>query len=289
MGKYEAACREIVETLLRLNNPTPEDLNKIKMQVLKKFHLDKIPSNSELLRYLRSKEEKRKLRFLLMKKRVRSISGVVTTTVMVKPFKCPKPVPCIYCPGGPALGTPQSYTRLEPACRRALRNAFDPYDQVIDRIRQLKTIGHTVDKVELIILGGTFTALPTKYQYWFVKRCLDALNGIEARNFNEAKRIASSPYARIRNSGITIETRPDCAKEKEADILLDLGVTRVEIGVQSLYDDVYKIIKRGHTVDDVIESFRILKDSGFKIVAHLMLNLPAVSYTHLTLPTTERV
>ncbi len=261
-----------MDALLRLEGPTPEDVEKLKMRALKRYRLERLPRNSELISVLRP-GEREKLLPLLRKKKVRSISGVVVVTVMVKPFPCPKEEPCIYCPGGPAKGTPQSYTGLEPACMRGLQNDFDPYRQVRARVKQLRAIGHEVDKVELIILGGTFTALPEEYQRWFVKRCLDALNGREASGLEEAKRIAETS-ARIRNSGITVETRPDWAKEPHADLMLDLGVTRVEVGVQTLYDDVYELIRRGHTVRDVEECFRILKDSGFKVVAHMMPGLP---------------
>jgi len=265
-------CRRIVEELMAIEEPTERDVEKVKLRLLRAHRLPRLPRNSDLIKVLRP-EEREKLLPVLVKKKVRTISGVVVITVMTKPMRCPKPEPCIYCPGGPDIGTPQSYTGLEPACRRALQNDFDPYGQVRSRIKQLREIGHVVDKVELIILGGTFTAYPVEYQRWFVKRCLDALNGIEAPSLEEAKRIAET-RAPIRNSGITVETRPDCAREKEADLMLDLGVTRVEVGVQTLYDDVYELVKRGHTVKDVEECFRILKDSGFKIVAHMMLNLP---------------
>jgi len=253
----------------------PEDVEKLKMRALKRYGLERIPRNSDLISVLKP-EEREKLIPLLRKKKIRSISGVVVITVMVKPSPCPKEEPCIYCPGGPTRGTPQSYTGLEPACMRGLQNDFDPYRQVRARVEQLKAIGHEVDKVELIILGGTFTALPEEYQRWFVKRCLDALNGSEASSLEEAKRIAETS-ARIRSSGITVETRPDWAKEPQADMMLDLGITRVEVGVQTLYDDVYAFVKRGHTVRDVEECFRVLKDSGFKIVAHLMPGLPGSS------------
>ncbi len=265
-------CRRIVEELMALDEPTERDVEKIKLRFLRAHRLSWVPRNSDLIKVLRP-EEKEKLLPILVKKKVRSISGVVVITVMTKPMRCPKPEPCIYCPGGPDRGTPQSYTGLEPACRRALQNDFDPYGQVVSRMEQLREIGHIVDKVELIILGGTFTAYPDDYQRWFVKRCLDALNGMEASSLEEAKRIAET-RASVRNSGITVETRPDRAGEKEVDLLLELGVTRVEVGVQTVYDDVYELVRRGHTVKDVEECFRILKDSGFKIVAHLMPNLP---------------
>lgn len=268
----EAACREVIEGLMALERPTPRDVEKLKLRVLKEYKLERMPRNSDLIACLRP-EERPKLLQLLRLKKVRSISGVVVITVMAEPRPCPKPEPCIYCPGGPSSGTPQSYTGLEPACRRAIQNGFDPYRQVAARIKQLREIGHAVDKVELIILGGTFTAFPVEYQRWFIKRCLDALNGVEASSLEEAKRIAETKAA-IRNSGITVETRPDWAKEEQADLMLDLGVTRVEIGVQTIYDDVYELIKRGHTVKDVEDCFRILKDSGFKVVAHIMPGLP---------------
>jgi len=271
----EEACREVIEGLMAIEHPTPRDVEKLKMQVLKRYKLPKMPRNSDLIAFLRPEEKSRLLPILRLKK-VRSISGVVVITVMVEPRPCPKPEPCIYCPGGPALGTPQSYTGLEPACRRALQSDFDPYGQVVARMKQLQEIGHVVDKVELIILGGTFTALPIEYQRWFVKRCLDALNGVEASSLEEAKEIAET-VARVRNSGITVETRPDWAKEEQADLMLELGVTRVEVGVQTIYDDIYELVKRGHTVKDVEECFRVLKDSGFNIVAHVMPGLPGSS------------
>ncbi len=272
---FEEACRAIIERLMTLEEPTERDLQRLKLWAAKAYGLSQVPKNSDLIARL-GPGEREKLLPLLTRKKVRSASGVVVITVMVKPSLCPKPEPCIYCPGGPALGTPQSYTGLEPACRRALQNDFDPYGQVKSRMEQLKAIGHVVDKVELIILGGTFTALPDDYQRWFVKRCLDALNGVEAASLEEAKRIAETS-APIRISGITVETRPDWAGEREVDLMLELGVTRVEVGVQTLYDDIYELVKRGHTVRDVERCFRVLKDSGFKIVAHLMPGLPGSS------------
>ena len=270
-GAFKAACREILDALMALEQPTRRDVEKLKMAVFKRYRLPRMPRNSELIALLRP-WEREKLLPVLRRKRVRAISGITVITVMTKPYPCPKPEPCIYCPGGPRIGTPQSYTGLEPACRRGLQCDFDPHRQVRSRIEQLRAIGHEVDKVELIILGGTFTALPSDYLRWFVKRCLDALNGREARSLEEAKRLAEE--APIRNVGIAVETRPDVAGEREADLLLELGVTRVELGVQTLYDDVYAIIKRGHTVREVAEAFRVLKDSGFGVGAHLMPGLP---------------
>lgn len=155
---------------------------------------------------------------------------------------------------------------------RALENGYDPYLQVQSRIIQLRAMGHLVGKVELILVGGTFPFLPRTYQEDFVKRCLDALNGVDSASLKEAKNIAES--AKIRNVGITVETRPDWSRVGHVDHMLSMGVTRVEIGVQTLYDDVYEKIHRDHTVADVVASTQILKDSGIKVGYHMMLGLP---------------
>ena len=155
---------------------------------------------------------------------------------------------------------------------RALENEYDPYFQVQSRIAQLRAMGHPVDKVELILVGGTLPFLPRMYQEDFVKRCLDALNGVDSSSLKEAKNIAES--AKIRNVGITVETRPDWARIGHIDHMLSMGVTRVEIGVQTLYDDVYEKIHRDHTVADVAAATQILKDSGIKVGYHMMLGLP---------------
>jgi elongator complex protein 3 len=190
---------------------------------------------------------------------------------MPKPYACPHGK-CTYCPGGPEVGVPRAYTGREPAVLRALENEYDPYLQVQSRVAQLRAMGHEVDKVELILVGGTFPFLPRTYQEDFVKRCLDALNGVDSHSLQEAKNLAES--AKIRNVGITVETRPDWSRVGHVNHMLSMGVTRVEIGVQTLYDDVYKKIHRDHTVADVVEATRVLKDSGIKVGYHMMLGLP---------------
>ncbi len=192
--------------------------------------------------------------------------------VMTKPYPCPQPEPCAYCPGGPEKGVPQSYTGFEPASMRGLQNEFDPYLQVKTRIDQLESIGHKVDKIELIVMGGTFPATPIDYQKWFVQRCLDAVSQKQSLTLDEAKKNAE--VSKIRNAGITVETRPDWAKEKHVDQMLNMGVTRVELGVQNPNDRIYGLVGRTHTVRDVVESTCIMKDSGLKIVYHLMPGLP---------------
>ncbi|MEM1543611.1 MAG: tRNA uridine(34) 5-carboxymethylaminomethyl modification radical SAM/GNAT enzyme Elp3 [Candidatus Bathyarchaeia archaeon] len=268
-------CREIIEYLMRIPNPTIRDVNVAKTRIAEKYGLSIIPSNSDIIKCLKA-EERAKLLKILRRKAIRTISGITVIAVMTKPWPCPQKEPCAYCPGGPPYGVPQSYTGHEPATMRGLQHNFDPYKQVRHRIEQLESIGHMVDKVELIVMGGTFPATPIEYQEHFIKECLDAITGIRSRSLEEAKKNAEvSP---IRNVGITVETRPDWCKEPHVDRMLSYGVTRVEIGVQNIYDDIYALVNRGHTVKDVIEATRILKDSGLKVVYHMMPGLPGSNF-----------
>jgi len=155
---------------------------------------------------------------------------------------------------------------------RGIQNKFNPNRQVTNRIKQLTAIGHKVDKIELIIMGGTFPATPPNYQTHFVKRCLDAITKQKSRSLEHAKQNAET--SRMRNVGITVETRPDWAKKEHADHTLTLGVTRVELGVQNIHDSIYELVERKHTVQDVIEATQTLKDAGLKVAYHLMPGLP---------------
>lgn len=223
---------------------------------------------------LRAREELKRLG----RKPSRILSGVAPVAVMTKPYPCPHGK-CIYCPGGPDQGTPQSYVGEEPALMRGLRVGFDPYLQVWTRLRQYEILGYYPSKIELIIMGGTFLAMPIDYQEWFIAQALEAMN-----RYPDPSRPKKWVYledaqlrnegARVRCVGLTIETRPDWAMEKHADWMLYLGATRVEIGVQSIYDDVLIRIRRGHSVKDTIRATRILKDSGFKVTYHIMPGLP---------------
>ena len=271
----EKACRDVIEHLMSTTNPTREDVNLIKMKITGKYGLKSILSNSELISHLKP-EERRRLLSILRRKVIRTISGVTIIAVMTKPWPCPKENPCAYCPGGPPYGVPQSYTGYEPAAMRGLENQFNPYNQVEKRIAQLKAIGHTVDKVEIIVMGGTFPSMPMDYQEYFVQRCIDAVSEKKSRSLDEAKRLAE--ISRIRIAGITVETRPDWAKENHVNHMLAMGVTRVELGVQNIYDDIYRRVDRGHTVQDVVEATRILKDAGLKIVYHMMPGLPGSDF-----------
>lgn len=214
---------------------------------------------------------------MLKRKPVRTISGVAPVSIMTHPHRCPHGK-CIFCPGGVEYGTPQSYYGNEPTLMRAIENNFDPYYQVRSRLTQYIVNGHIPDKVELIIMGGTFLATPLDYQDWFVTNALEAMNNFPNEKtqgfvYLEDAQLRNET-AKIRCVGMTVETKPDWGKEWHADQMLRLGVTKVELGVQTIYDDILKKTNRGHTVKDSIESTRILKDSGFKIVYHIMLGLP---------------
>lgn len=212
-----------------------------------------------------------------LKRPTRVLSGVVVVAVMTKPFPCPHGR-CIYCPGGPEYGTPQSYIGNEPALMRGLQTNFDPYLQLHLRLRQYEMLGYVPSKVEIVVMGGTFTAMPLDYQEWFITNIYEAANRypdpkpINLPSLEEAQ--LRNEIASIRIVGLTIETRPDWCKEKHVDAMLRFGATKVELGVQSIYDDVLKCIKRGHTVRDVIDATRILKDAGYKVAYHVMLGLP---------------
>ena len=268
------ACREIIQRLMQIPNPTPRDVNIAKMQIAQIYNLDAIPPNSALIRNL--KPDEKRLLPVLRRKRVRTVSGVTVVAVMTKPHPCPKTEPCAYCPGGPSAGVPQSYTGFEPAAMRGIQNHYDPYRQARSRITQLESIGHKVDKVELIIMGGTFTATPRQYQTRFVQRCLDAVTQQKSKSLEEAKRQAET--SRVRNVGITVETRPDWAKQAHIDQMLSIGVTRVELGVQNIHDNIYQLVNREHTVQDVIDATRALKDAGLKVAYHMMPGLPGSNH-----------
>jgi elongator complex protein 3 len=254
-----------------MQSPTHEDVNRLKIKIAAKYHLEEVPANADLIVALTPAESK-KLLPIIRRKNIRAISGVTVIAVMTKPYPCPQLEPCAYCPGGPTQGSPQSYTGYEPAALRGSQNSFDPYEQVKSRIRQLTAIGHKVDKVELIIMGGTFPATPIEYQTWFIQRCLDAITDKDSTNLEMAKKNAE--VSKVRNVGITVETRPDWAKQPQIDTMLDMGVTRVELGVQNPDDEIYRLVGRTHSVVDVVEATRLAKDSGLKIVYHLMPGMP---------------
>lgn len=191
--------------------------------------------------------------------------------MMAKPFPCPGS--CVYCPS--SNGAPKSYTTESPAVLRAIRCGFDPGAQVRLRVGTLVQMGHPVDKIELIIMGGTFLAYPVDYQYWFVKSCYDALNETESPDLEAAKSVNESSAHRC--VGLCVETRPDWCGESEIERLLDFGATRVELGVQTLDDDIHKLTRRGHGVAEIIDATSRLRRHGFKVYYHWMPGLPGSS------------
>jgi elongator complex protein 3 len=200
-------------------------------------------------------------------KPVRTLSGVTTVTVLTGPHSCPGE--CIFCPDDARL--PKSYLYGEPGAMRGMQNNFDPYLQVSTRLEALDAVGHPIDKIELLILGGTFTAYDADYQEWFIRRCFDAMNGFDAKTLDEAH-LANEDTVH-RNVGLVIETRPDEITPEVLSHLRLLGVTKVQIGAQSLDDRLLKINKRGHTAGETLRAVSLLRAAGFKVVLHWMPNL----------------
>ena len=193
---------------------------------------------------------------------------------MGEPIGCPGE--CVYCPTFP--DAPKSYTPESPAVLRAKLCNYNPKKQVEKRLRILVEMGHPADKVELIVMGGTFLAYPVEYQYQFIKDCYDGLNGSESSTLEAAKKINQT--AGHRCVGLCIETRPDWCGEGEVKRMLEFGTTRVELGVQTLDDDIFKLVRRGHNVAEVIRATKLLKDYGFKVYYHWMPGLPGSNPEH---------
>lgn len=293
------ACRLIINNILEGEINSREDLEKIKRKVCREFDLEKFMSNIDILDYT-SIDEKEVVANVLRKKPTRTISGVAIVAVMCHPHDCPHGR-CFYCPESDVA--PPSYTGEEPAALRARMFNFHPYLQSYNRLKQLHTIGHPVDKVELIIMGGTFPSRDLSYQEWFISQCLKAFvdfgvnledtslntKSISFKNEDNEKSIVkvfppndyvllediqlANENAKVRCIGMTFETRPDYCKIEDVNRMLKMGVTRVELGVQTTYDFIYKKMERGHTVNDVIHSNRILRDSGIKVAMHIMPGL----------------
>ncbi|MFT4283098.1 MAG: tRNA uridine(34) 5-carboxymethylaminomethyl modification radical SAM/GNAT enzyme Elp3 [Candidatus Woesearchaeota archaeon] len=316
-----------VINFIKKNKPTKSELAKEKVRLCRDFKIKKIPSDIELL-LLADNEDLKFLRNYLKTKPMRTGSGVAVVAIMTAPFKCPHGK-CTYCPGGPNSyfgDVPQSYTGHEPSTMRGMRNDYDAYLQVMNRLEQYIAIGQNPDKVELIIMGGTFPSYAHEYQEEFVRGALMAMNdfsnlffldgkgrGLDGFDIDKFKDFFELPgsiqndertarikqklrdlkeksknislleaqkineTARIRCIGMTIETKPDWGLLAHGNEMLKLGCTRVELGIQTLYDEVLKETHRGHDLQDSIDSIRILKDLGFKLNFHMMPGLPNVT------------
>ncbi|KAJ3183469.1 Elongator subunit [Geranomyces variabilis] len=275
------SCSEIVSELITsIKAGKDVNLNAVKGRVARKHNLRSQPRLVDIIAAI-PEQHKAMLLPRLRAKPVRTASGIAVVAVMCKPHRCPHIAMtgniCVYCPGGPDSDfeySTQSYTGYEPTSMRAIRSRYNPYEQARGRVDQLKQLGHSVDKVEYIIMGGTFMSLAEDYRNWFIANLHDALTGYSSADVDEAVRY--SEQSETKCIGITIETRPDYCLKPHLSQMLRYGCTRLEIGVQSVYEDVARDTNRGHTVKAVTESFQLGKDAGYKIVAHMMPDLPNV-------------
>ena len=261
----------ILDDMRDVANPSVGDVSRI----LRRHPMPdgRVPSKSRVLRgyqhlcVQRGQEPDARLVALLRVKPTRTISGVAPVTVLTEPYPCPGE--CIFCPE--VAGMPKSYLADEPGAMRAVSYHFDPFDQTGGRVNAMAELGHSVDKVELLILGATWSCYPAAYQEWFVRRCLEALNRVEASTLEEAQRLNET--AAHRNVGLVVETRPDLISAGEVRRLRWLGVTKVQLGLQSLNDEILNLNRRGHSVADARRAMRLLRLAGFKIAVHWMPNL----------------
>ncbi|MBM3200494.1 tRNA uridine(34) 5-carboxymethylaminomethyl modification radical SAM/GNAT enzyme Elp3 [Candidatus Woesearchaeota archaeon] len=306
---YEELIREIINKKLNLAQAL-----KLRRYLAREYKPETFPSIIQILTHADNKQVT-KLKHLITKP-ARTSSGVSVVAIMTKPMKCPHGK-CVTCPGGVNSyfgDVPQSYTGREPATMRAIRNHYDPYAQVFNRLQQYVLMDRTPDKAELIIMGGTFPSFPEEYQEEFVKYSFKALNDFgkmfynkDKLQFDKFKKFFELPgdmddearekkirdkvsklrmecsldkeqekneKSKLRCVALCVETRPDYSSEKEINQMLGLGTTRVELGIQSVYDGVLRRIDRGHSVADTIEATMLLKDSFLKVGYHVMPGLP---------------
>ena len=286
--RYMRACADVASALVedyesQLDGKKPKkdlNLNTLRNNIAKKHFLSNTPPLTAIINAVPEHYKKYILPRLIAKP-IRSASGIAVVAVMCKPHRCPHIAYtgniCVYCPGGPDSDfeySTQSYTGYEPTSMRAIRARYDPFEQARGRVDQIKSLGHSVDKVEYIIRGGTFMSLPVSYREEFISQLHNALSGFQATNVDEA--VLAGEMSSTKCVGITIETRPDYCLDQHLSDMLRYGCTRLEIGVQSLYEDVARDTNRGHTVASVAETFKLSKDAGFKVVSHMMPDLPNV-------------
>ncbi|WP_327052373.1 tRNA uridine(34) 5-carboxymethylaminomethyl modification radical SAM/GNAT enzyme Elp3 [Halomicrococcus gelatinilyticus] len=292
---FEQVCEELVERILA-GELERDEVESAKLEACSEHSAPKVPKNSEILDYAPN-ERREELESVLRRKPVRTASGVSPVAIMTSPHQCPHGK-CLYCPGGPGseFSSSQSYTGHEPAAARGEQNDYDPYGQVTLRLEQLRQIGHPVDKVELILMGGTMTARSHDYQEWFVRRALEAMNDYdvdkepepaEGESFAQSPDeyefryledvVAENETADVRNIGTTFETKPDWCDPEQIDRMLDLGGTKVEVGVQTTYERINREMHRGHGVQASIDANQRLRDAAFKVGFHMMPGQPGMS------------
>eukprot|EP00029_Vermamoeba_vermiformis_P009278 TRINITY_DN4576_c0_g2_i1.p1 TRINITY_DN4576_c0_g2~~TRINITY_DN4576_c0_g2_i1.p1 ORF type:complete len:607 (-),score=222.43 TRINITY_DN4576_c0_g2_i1:36-1820(-) len=282
-GKMVQIIGEIVNQLIQAHKEGKSiNLSKIKIEAARENGLPRQPKTIDIIAAI-PEQYKSAILPKIKAKPVRTASGIAVVAVMSKPHRCPHIAltgnVCIYCPGGPDSDfeySTQSYTGYEPTSMRAIRARYNPYLQTRNRVDQLKRLGHSTDKVEFIVMGGTFMSLAADYRDYFIRNLHDALSGHCSNNVDEA--VKYMEQSNVKCIGLTIETRPDYCLKPHLGEMLRYGCTRLEIGVQSVYEDVARDTNRGHTVRAVTECFHLAKDAGFKVVSHLMPDLPNVGY-----------
>jgi elongator complex protein 3 len=278
-ASYALSISHVVTELMKAyDSGASLNFTRLKSQAARKYKLQGIPKVADIIAAL-PHSHRDKLMPYLRQKPVRTASGVAVVAVMSKPHRCPHIAMtgnvCVYCPGGPDSDfeySTQAYTGYEPTSMRAIRARYDPFSQARGRVAQLKALGHAVDKVEYIVMGGTFMSLDRKYKDYFIRNLHDALSGHHSSTVEES--IKYSEQSTTKCIGITIETRPDYCLKPHLSEMLGYGCTRIEIGVQSVYESVARETNRGHTVASVCHSFHLAKDCGFKVVTHMMPDLP---------------
>jgi len=278
----------IIKELLKINIKDRNELMAIKRKLAKKLN-SKIPTNSEILEHFKNNKQiannRENLEIILRKRSIRTMSGIAPVAILTKPYPCPGQ--CAYCPT--EKNVPKSYLSNEPAVMRAIRCNYNPYVQVQMRLKALEANGHHPEKIEIIVIGGTWSFLPKKYKYWYILNCFKAANDFKSINnyelkiknlgINKLKNILNKEQKKNENAkykiiGLTLETRPDYINENELIEMRELGCTRVELGVQAIDDKILKLNKRGSNVEQISRATKMLRDYGFKITYHIMPGLP---------------
>jgi len=278
---------KFISELLRGKIKSRAELMAKKRKLAKKYGVSIVASSEIIAEYKKAKKFRPGLEKVLRRRSVRTMSGIAPVAVLTKPYPCPGK--CAYCPTEPDV--PQSYLSNEPAVMRAIRCGFDPYKQVRLRLSALEANGHEPTKIELIVIGGTWSVLPEAYKYWYIAQCFKAANEHGGKfsifNFQFSKNLIISKLkeqlqkeqkknesAKYKIIGITLETRPDYINDKELLEMRELGATRVELGVQAIDDKILKLNQRGHGVAEVARATELLKNYGFKVTYHIMPGLP---------------
>lgn len=286
------AIKELIENAPKLIH-SRDELSAFKRKLSKKYKISSLSNISIIKEYKRllSLNEIKpnfNLELILRKRSIRTLSGIAPVAVLTKSYPCPGK--CAYCPH--QKDVPVSYLSNEPAVMRAIRCGYHPYNQVSSRLRALENNGHHPEKIEVIVIGGTWSYLPTKYKYWYILNCFKAANEYKSKGelysspykqnlkLTELKRLLLKEQKKNEISsyhiiGLTLETRPDYINDEELKEMRILGCTRVEIGVQAISDEILKFNKRGHGVKEIAEATDLLKKYGFKITYHFMPALPS--------------